>query len=82
MKVNGEWLAELTESVTCEVTLTLRDGDHALFTQKYPLEALAKNGELTRLKEMRQVVGTHKKPVGFYDCLSKTLIYVACIEAI
>lgn len=41
--LNGEWLAELTESVTCEVTLILREGENELFLHKYPLEALAKN---------------------------------------
>lgn len=43
LKLNGEWLSELTESVLCEVTLTLREGDNELFSQKYSLEALAKN---------------------------------------
>lgn len=43
VKLNAEWLAELTESVTCEVTLSLRQGDEELFTLNYPLEALAKN---------------------------------------
>ncbi|KIS44347.1 DUF3320 domain-containing protein [Kosakonia radicincitans] len=43
IKLNAEWLAELTESVVCEITLSLRQGDEALFTVNYPLEALAKN---------------------------------------
>lgn len=43
IKLNAEWLAELTESVVCEVTLSLRQGDEELFTLNYPLEALAKN---------------------------------------
>lgn len=43
MKLNAEWLAELTESVACEVTLSLRQGDEVLFSLNYPLEALAKN---------------------------------------
>ncbi|HDS5590178.1 TPA: DUF3320 domain-containing protein [Enterobacter hormaechei subsp. xiangfangensis] len=43
VKLNAAWLAELTESVTCEVTLTLQQGDEALFSLNYPLEALAKN---------------------------------------
>lgn len=43
IKLNAEWLAELTESVMCEVTLSLRQGDEELFTINYPLEALAKN---------------------------------------
>lgn len=43
VKLNAEWLAELTESVTCEVTLSLQQGDEELFTLNYPLEALAKN---------------------------------------
>ncbi|WP_077293770.1 DUF3320 domain-containing protein [Yersinia proxima] len=43
IKLNAEWLAELTESVICEVTLSLRQGDEDLFTLTYPLEALAKN---------------------------------------
>lgn len=43
VKLNAEWLAELTESVLCEVTLCLRQGEDELFTVNYPLEALAKN---------------------------------------
>ncbi len=43
VKLNAEWLSELTESVVCEVTLCLRHGDEELFTECYPLEALAKN---------------------------------------
>ncbi|WP_455812762.1 DUF3320 domain-containing protein [Pseudomonas graminis] len=43
IKLNAEWLAELTESVMCEVTLSLRQGDEEIFTLNYPLEALAKN---------------------------------------
>ncbi|WP_149330354.1 DUF3320 domain-containing protein [Citrobacter braakii] len=43
VKLNVEWLAELTESVACEVTLTLRQGEVTLFSLNYPLEALAKN---------------------------------------
>ncbi|MDR3104230.1 MAG: DUF3320 domain-containing protein [Yokenella regensburgei] len=43
VKLNAEWLAELTESVACEVTLSLRQGDDDIFTRNYPLEALAKN---------------------------------------
>lgn len=43
IKLNAEWLAELTESVVCEVTLSLRQGDENIFTLNYPLEALAKN---------------------------------------
>ncbi|CAI1868690.1 DUF3320 domain-containing protein [Serratia sp. CY81489] len=43
VRLNAEWLAELTESVICEVTLTLRQSDKELFTLHYPLEALAKN---------------------------------------
>lgn len=43
VKLNAEWLAELTESVACEVTLTLRQADEEIFSLNYPLEALAKN---------------------------------------
>ncbi|EIY0669843.1 DUF3320 domain-containing protein [Salmonella enterica] len=43
VKLNAEWLAELTESVACEVTLSLRQSDEVLFSLNYPLEALAKN---------------------------------------
>jgi very-short-patch-repair endonuclease len=43
VKLNAEWLAELTESVQCEVTLSLKQGDEELFSLNYPLEALAKN---------------------------------------
>jgi len=43
VKLNAEWLAELTESVLCEITLCLRQGEDELFTVNYPLEALAKN---------------------------------------
>ncbi|PUV43232.1 DUF3320 domain-containing protein [Cronobacter sakazakii] len=43
VKLNAEWLAELTESVTCEVTLILRQGEKELLALHYPLEALAKN---------------------------------------
>ncbi|WP_017348380.1 DUF3320 domain-containing protein [Pantoea sp. A4] len=43
IKLDGEWLAELTESVICEVTLTLREGENEVFSLNYPLEALAKN---------------------------------------
>ncbi|MFP1979835.1 DUF3320 domain-containing protein [Lonsdalea quercina] len=43
VRLNAEWLAELTESVVCEVTLSLRQDDEELFTSNYPLEALAKN---------------------------------------
>lgn len=43
IKLNAEWLAELTESVLCEVTLSLRQGEEELFITHYPLEALAKN---------------------------------------
>ena len=43
VKLNAEWLSELTESVVCEVTLCLRHGDEELFTECFPLEALAKN---------------------------------------
>lgn len=43
VKLNAEWLAELTESVLCEVTLSLRQGEENLLTHNYQLEALAKN---------------------------------------
>jgi len=43
VKLNAEWLSELTESVVCEVTISLRQGEEDLFTAHYPLEALAKN---------------------------------------
>lgn len=43
VKLNAEWLAELTESVLCEVTLSLRQGEENLLTLNYQLEALAKN---------------------------------------
>lgn len=43
VKLNAEWLAELTENVLCEVTLCLRQGEEELFVTHYPLEALAKN---------------------------------------
>ncbi|WP_049854947.1 DUF3320 domain-containing protein [Dickeya fangzhongdai] len=43
VKLDAEWLAELTESVVCEITLCLRQGEDELFTVNYPLEALAKN---------------------------------------
>lgn len=43
VKLDAKWLAELTESVVCEITLCLRQGEDELFTINYPLEALAKN---------------------------------------
>ena len=43
IRLNADWLAELTESVMCEMTLTLRQGEDELFSLHYPLEALAKN---------------------------------------
>ena len=43
IKLNAEWLSELTESVVCEVTICLRQGEEELFAGHYPLEALAKN---------------------------------------
>lgn len=43
IKLDAKWLAELTESVVCEITLCLRQGEDELFTVNYPLEALAKN---------------------------------------
>lgn len=43
IRLNAEWLAELTESVACEVTLSLQQSEEELFTLNYPLEALAKN---------------------------------------
>lgn len=43
VKLNAEWLSGLTESVFCEVTLSLRQGEDELFSTHYPLEALAKN---------------------------------------
>ncbi|WP_038911224.1 DUF3320 domain-containing protein [Dickeya dadantii] len=43
VKLDAKWLAELTESVVCEITLCLRQGEDELFTVNYPLEALAKN---------------------------------------
>lgn len=43
VKLDAEWLAELTESVMCEVSLSLHQGDETLFSESYPLEALARN---------------------------------------
>ncbi len=43
IKLNAEWLAELTESVVCEVSFSLLQGTEELLTLNYPLEALAKN---------------------------------------
>lgn len=43
VKLDAEWLAELTESVMCEVSLSLHQGDEMLFSESYPLEALARN---------------------------------------
>ncbi|MEN3754393.1 hypothetical protein ABC733_22390 [Mangrovibacter sp. SLW1] len=43
LKLDAKWLAELTESVVCEIRLSLHQGDSELFTFNYPLEALAKN---------------------------------------
>lgn len=41
--LDANWLAELTESVHCTLTLTLAQGDETLFSERYPLEALARN---------------------------------------
>lgn len=43
LKLNVEWLVGLTESVACEITLSLRQGGAEILTQNFPLEALAKN---------------------------------------
>jgi hypothetical protein len=43
VKLNAKWLAELTESVLCEVTISLCQGEEEIFITHYSLEALAKN---------------------------------------
>lgn len=43
LKLNASWLADLTESVTGELTFTLSRGDDVLLTTCYPIELLAKN---------------------------------------